>query len=118
MVIAVITMRVMKMAGHQVIDVVAMRYGLMTAARPVLVALLMLAATVAGRAAGGIVVANGEAVFLHAVTLDVVQVALVQVIHMAIMFDACVPAFGPVLMLLPCLSGGHFASPSFKTGTV
>jgi len=116
-VVAVVAVREVQVAGHQVIRVVAVRHGFVAAARSMLVAFLVAAAVVSGRATGGIGVADREAVFLHAFTPRMVQVALVQVIHMAIMLDARVSAVGSVLMLVSGVGAGHSASPSFKTGT-
>jgi hypothetical protein len=49
-VVAVVAVRVVQVAVHQVIDVVAVRHGLVAAARAVLVALVVLAAGVLRRA--------------------------------------------------------------------
>ncbi len=113
-VVAVAAVRVMQVALHQVIGMVAVRHGFMAAARAVLVGLVMAAAGVFRRALAGILLAHGQLVLFHVLALDVVQVAVVQVIDMAVMLDCGVPAAGAVLMVVVGVggTGRHRISPS------
>lgn len=107
MVVAVVAVGVVQVAGHQVIGVVAVRHGFMTAARSVLVPLLVLAAVVRRRAARGVGCVDGELVLLDLVAVDVMEVAVVEVIDVAIVPDAGVATVGPVPMLVSRVCARH-----------
>src|SRR5205807_2193763 len=117
-VVAVAAVRVVQMALHQVIGVVAVRHGFMAAARAVLVGLVMAAAGVLGRAFAGVLLAHRQLVLFHVLALNVVQVAIVQVIDVAVMLDGGVPAAGAVLMVVVGVAGTgrHQISPSLRLG--
>ncbi|HLW47944.1 MAG TPA: hypothetical protein VKW09_09280 [bacterium] len=80
MVVAVAPVRMMQVPGDEVIHMVAMRHRVVPAARAMRVVLWMLAAIVLRRAACRVGRIDREAVVVHVVTVDVVQVAVVEVI--------------------------------------
>jgi len=100
MIVAVIAVRVVQVPVNEVINVVAVRHRLVTAPRAVPVVLVMLSAIVvrcAVRRVGG---AYRHRVLLDAALAVVVQVAVVQVVNVALVLDAGVPATRAVLMVV------------------
>ena len=98
MVVAVIAVGMVQVALHQVIHMIAVGHGLVAAPRAVPVTGLM-ALVVAGRAALRVLRADLQRMFLHQRGADgVVQVAVVQVIDVALMLDGGVAAAGAVLV--------------------
>jgi hypothetical protein len=75
---------------HEVIHMVAVRNGLMSAARAVDVR----ARRGVWRTAIGVRAADGNAVFVVVVAVRRVQVAIVEVVHVIIVLNACMPAGG------------------------
>jgi hypothetical protein len=112
-VVAVIAVRVVKMALHEVINVVAVRDRLVAAIR----AVLMLAVVDFADAAAGVGVVDRDRVLLDgAVAPHMVQMAIVQVIDVAAMHDGGVAATGAVLVGMVGVKvrvghGGSFRSP-------
>ena len=74
-IVAVAAMRMMQVAGDQVVDVVTMRHGFMAAARTVLVARLVAAAGVVRRASVGIGGTHLDRVLVEVIAMRVMQVA-------------------------------------------
>src|SRR5260370_23198156 len=99
MVVAMVAVRVMQMAGHEIVDVTAVRHRFVAAGRAVDVVLGMGAAGVLRRAAGRVAPADGQLVLLDLAPRGVMQMAVVDVIDMAIVLDGSVAAAGPVLMV-------------------
>ena len=98
MVITMAIVRMVQMTVHKIIDVVAMWHGFVPAARAVNVACFMAVAVVIRGTNIRIDRANGNAVFIHMPLVRVVQMAVVQVINVAIMFNGGVAAVCAVLM--------------------
>ena len=109
-VVAVIAVRVVQMAADQVVGVVAMRDSFVAAAGAVLVGCVVAAAIVLRGAARGIDAADFELMLFDCRVL-VVQMAVVQVIDVAIVFDAGVAALGAVLMCVVAVMLCHGHSP-------
>lgn len=97
-VIAVIAVRMVQVPVHQVVGVVAVGNCRVAAVRAVFVALLVTATFVAWRASGRVRRVDGQGMFLDGATVPVVQMAVVQIIDMALVQDAGVPAVRAVLM--------------------
>ena len=95
-VIAVVAVRVVQAAIDEKVDVVAVRHGFVAAAGAVHVAWLVTGAR--GRAAFGVGVGDGDGVLLHAAFMRVVQMAFLQVVHVAVVADGGVAAAGAVLV--------------------
>jgi hypothetical protein len=109
-------MRMVQVIIHEIVDVVTMRDGLMPAAGAVGVAGFVLAAGMSGSAGGGIRGVHVQVVLLHAITLLVVQVALVKVVRVAVMGDGGMTAPRTMmvrvsLMGLLLLVGSHLTAP-------
>jgi hypothetical protein len=106
MVFAVIAVRVVQMAVHEVVDVVPMRDGFVTAARSVDVALLMPAA------GGGVSVRifgrHGDDVLVDMIALRMVEMPVIQIIHVSRVLHGDVPAAGPMVVGLIFMNlGAH-----------
>jgi Fur family ferric uptake transcriptional regulator len=99
-VVAVTLVRMMQVAADQEVDVIAVRYRLVSAVRSVRVLVGVLAAGVLRRAARGILIGHREHVLVDMVAVRMVQVALVEVVDMAVVEDGCVTAPRAVLMVL------------------
>lgn len=91
-IVAVTAVRVVQMAIHQVIDMIAMRYRLVPAVRTVSVRLLMGRATVVRRAFLRIRRGYFNLMVVHMIAVSVMQVAIVKIIGVAVVFHGNVPA--------------------------
>jgi hypothetical protein len=97
----------MQVAVHQVIGMIAVRDGLVTASGAVLMALFVAATVVLGRAARGVGGIDGQDMLLNLAALVVVQVAVVQVIDVVFVLNGCVAAAGAVLMRMVVVMARH-----------
>lgn len=101
MVVAVIAVRMVKMSVNEIVDVVAMRHRLVSAAWTVNVLGIVSPASMSGRAPGRIGVADFQRVLFDlAIRPHVMQVAVVQVVHMVAVLNAGVLAVGAMLMVV------------------
>jgi hypothetical protein len=100
MIVTVVAMRMVQVAIDQVIRVVAVRDGFMTAAGAVLVSALVAGTLVLRRAGGRVIGIDRQPVFLNSARGHVVEVAIVEIIHVAVVVDGRVPAAGTVLMVV------------------
>jgi hypothetical protein len=97
-IVAVVAMRVMEVAVHQVIDMIAVRHRRMAAIGTVLMILIVAAAGMLRRAGVRVLRRDGESVLLDLVPLHVVQVAVMQVINVVLVDNAGMTAIRAVLM--------------------
>lgn len=88
-----IAMRMMKPAIDEVIDVITMRYGFMTAIGAVLMSTVHLRRTL-----DGICGVHGNHMFVNMILVHMVQMPIVQVINMAVVANRSVSAVGTVPM--------------------
>ncbi len=86
------------MIAHQVIHMVAMWHLGVPAIRPMRMLFRMLGTGVLGRASGGVGCGYRQNMFVNVVAVDVVQVALMQIIDVSLMLDTRVAATGTMLM--------------------
>jgi hypothetical protein len=93
-----VAVRVMKMAVDQVIDMIAMRYGLVSAARAVDVTRIV--ATAAWRTLVRIIRIDLDLVFVYMIAMRMVQMAIVQIVDVVAMRDCGVSAARAMLMLM------------------
>jgi hypothetical protein len=100
-VVAVGPVWVVQVPGNDVVHMVAVRDGLVTAIRTVFVVLRMPAALVLGRALRRIRIIDREAMIVHVVPVNVVQMPVVEVIVMVAVFHGGVTAPRLVLMAVP-----------------
>lgn len=91
-------MRVMEVPGDQVVDMVSVGNGFMTASRTMDMRRLVPSASMFGRADLGIARAHLDGVLVDVVAVHAVQVPVVQVIHMVAMKNGLVAAAGPMYM--------------------
>jgi len=80
--------------------VIAVRHGFVTATGAVNVIGRMTAAVVAGRAGIGICRADRDRMFVYMITMRMMQVAIMQVVCVAVVFDGRVPATRTMLMIV------------------
>src|SRR4051794_480601 len=106
-VVAVVAVGAVQVAVHQVVGVVAVRDRLVAAAGAVAVGRVVGAAGVGGGAGRRVGRVDGQHVLLDPGAGGVVQVAVVQVIDVAVVADGGVPAAGPVLVLVAFVMGRH-----------
>lgn len=98
--IAMSLMGMMQMAVDQIIHMIAMRYGLVTAIGPVLVFGAVRGAVVAAGAGARIRAARFELVLVYVTVVKRVQMAVVKIVGMPIVEDGGVATAGAVLMLV------------------
>lgn len=94
MVIAMISMRMVQVAIHQVVHMVTVGNCRMPAARAMNVAGFMSAAIVVWRAAVGVHGADFQSMLVDMAFMRVVQVAIVQIIYVAVVQDGLMAAAG------------------------
>jgi hypothetical protein len=97
-VVAVIAVGMVQVVGDQVVDVVSVRHRLMPASRPVGVPGLMLAAGMLRGAVLGVRLTGFDHVLVHVVLVRVMQVPIVQVVHMSVVAHGGVAAVRTVLV--------------------
>jgi hypothetical protein len=98
MVIALVAAAMVQVPVHKVVDMVAVRYRVMTALRSVHVRFFMAAAVMCGSARGRVRRADGDSMFLHAPTAGVVQMTVVQVVGVAFVLDSRMAAVRAMLV--------------------
>lgn len=100
MVVAVVPVGVVQVTLDEIVDVVAVWYCFVSAARPVFVFGLVVGAVVFGCAVGRVDISDGNRVRLDAAGGVVMQCAVVQVVHVIGVADGRVPAGGAVLVFV------------------
>jgi hypothetical protein len=91
-------MEVVQMAIHQVVNVIPVGYCLVAAGRPVDVRLLMSGAVVAWCASLRIHRVHLNTMVVHMVAVRIVQMAIVNIIGVAIVLYRCMPTARAVLV--------------------
>jgi len=98
MIVAMIAVSVVQVAIDQVVHMIAVWDGFMATTRTVLVRLVVGATGVLRRATRRIASRHGQLVFLDASRTVMVQMAVVEIIHVAVVLNGGVAAAGTVLM--------------------
>lgn len=112
MIITVVTMRVVQVAVDQIIDVIAVRHRLMAAAGAMHMVGRMGPARVGGGTSSRIDLADFHHVLLHrAVSANVMQVIIVQIVDVVTMLDPGVLTIGTVLVIVVFVGLTHHSSP-------
>jgi hypothetical protein len=93
-----VAVRMMEVAVHQVVDMVAVGNSLMAAIRPVAMIRLMPPACVGGRAGRWIRRSDRQNVVIDVVAVMVMEVAIVQIVRVAVMRDGNMAAAGAMLV--------------------
>jgi len=101
MIIAMVAMRMVKVAIHQVVHMISMRDLGMAAVISMHMVGLVTSAIVTGRAGVGIAAGYFYYTFIHMIAVDVVQFAVVQVIDVSIVFDSQMTTARTMLMFVP-----------------
>ena len=114
-VVAMIAMRMMQPSAHEIIDVVTMGHGFVSAGRPMLVRAARLR-----RALHGIGGVDRDDVLIDMILVQVMEMAVVEIVDVAVMADRRMPTVGTMLvgvvgvMLLG--AGGHDVFSFFVCG--
>jgi len=104
-IIAMVAVRMMQVAVYQIIDVIAMRNRLMPATRTMHVVGGMSAAAMVRGANLRIGLGYGDDVLVHVIAVRMMQMAVVQIIHVTVMDDCRVSAVRAVLVGMVGVSG-------------
>jgi hypothetical protein len=99
-VVAVVTVRMVEVISNEVINVIAVGYGLMPAARAVDVVGIM---PVAGMGRGTVRRIRGayfKDVLVDVISVEVMEVAVVKIIDVVTMTNGCMAAAGSMLMVM------------------
>lgn len=91
-------MRMMQVAIHKVIDMIAVGDGLVSAAWPVNMPLIVSSAVMTRRAGFRICLGNLDGMLLHPVAFHMVKMPLMQIVDMAGVANGGVAAGGPMLV--------------------
>ena len=105
--IAMRTVRMVKVPIHQIVDVIAMRHGRMAAGGAVHMRRIMPAAEVGWRAVSRIRLADVERVLFHDLISLMMQMAVVQIVGVAIVHDGRVAATGAMGVFVVCVCVWH-----------
>lgn len=97
-IVAVVTVRVVKMAGDAVIHVVSVRHRVVAAAGTVYMARLMPSAAMVGGAPIGVLARHVDDVLVDMTFMRVMEMTVVQIIYVATVAHAGMSAARPVLM--------------------
>jgi hypothetical protein len=109
-IVAVPVVGVVEVTVDDVVGVVAVRDHLVTTVGAVCVILAVVGAGVGRSAVGGVLGVDGENVLVNVVAVDVMEVAVVEKVFVAIVLDRLVSAVGPVrvVVVFVCLVlGAH-----------
>lgn len=98
MIVAMVIMRIVKMASDQVIHMISVRHGFVTAVRAVYMSLRVTFAFMSRGTALGVGLTNVYDMLIDMVAVRVVQMAIMEVADMVIVGDASVTAFRTVGM--------------------
>ena len=112
MVVAVPAMRVVQMPAHHVIEVIPVWCSLVAALGPVSMLMVVTFATVAGRAVVWVGAANRNGVFIDVSAVNVMQMAVVEIIGVSVVAYRHVSATGFVHVIM---LGVHRALTFFHT---
>ena len=110
-IVAVIAVRVVQVAVDEVVDMIAVGHRLMPAAGAVDMGCVVAAAVVCRRALIGVLVRYLDHVLVHVVSVRMVQMAIVQIVHMVAVAHAGVLALRAVRMrmglMMVVIAFGH-----------
>ncbi|SRR5579871_2367542 len=87
--------RMMQASVHQVIDVIAMRHSFV----PATWAMYVFAVNVRS-AVRGVSIADGHCMFTHTIAVHVLQVSVLEIVHVPFVQNRCVPAIRAMYMSL------------------
>lgn len=105
MVVAVAGVHMVKMTSDEIVDVVTVRNGRMTAIHAVHVVGIVITTRMIGRACGGVGRIDGNRALVDVIVMDLVEVAIVQVVDMAGVANRRVPTGGAMDVIVAGMSG-------------
>ena len=111
MIVAMLAVRMMQMAGDQIINVIAVRNRLMAAVGAVDMPLGMGTASVFRRAVVRVLRCHLERVLFDFAPLGMMQVSIVQVIDMVVVLDGGMAASFAVVVIVVMMMVAHFFAP-------
>ena len=119
-VVAVIAVRMVQVPLDQIVNVIAVRDGFVTAPRPVLVVLGVASAVVLWRALIGVRPRDRNGMLIVMVFMGMMEMPIMQVVGMAVMQDGGVPAVGAVdvLVIRVNVMLGHGFNPPMESCSV
>jgi hypothetical protein len=119
MIVAVTVVHVVQVPADDVVRVIAVRDGFVAAPEPMGVAIVVAGAGVCGGARRRVLAADGERVLIDVVSVDMVEMPVVEVVLVTFVLDGSVPAAGAVNVVVlgvglvlaahAVLSSGRFA---------
>ena len=113
MVVAVVPVRVVQVTVDQVVHVISMGHGLVSAEGAVNMGRVVVFAGVLRRALRRVLRAHLDAVLVHVTVVGGVHVTVMEIVHMVAVFDAGVAAVGSVgVIVVLVLVAVHFGSSS------
>jgi hypothetical protein len=117
MIVAVGVMGKVQVTADEIIHMIAMRNGLVPTSRSMAVRGVVTAAGMGRSAGSGILAGDGECMFVDVVLMEMVQVAIVQVVGMVFMGHRLVAAVGSMLVSVVVMDrmGAH-SGDSFRQG--
>ena len=117
MVIAMRAMGEVQMTGDQIIDMVSVRHGLMSAVRAMAMSGLMPLTAMGRRASSRVLHGDTEPMFIDMVIMRMMKMSVMEIVGVAIMGDGRMPAVRSVLMIVMLMNGmvAHRRTP-FVTG--
>ena len=101
MIVAMRAMRVMEVPFHQIVHMIPVRHGFMSAAGPVDMVGLVRAALVVWRAAVLMRFVRCQFVFVNVVSVDMVQMTIVKIVGVSVVLHGLMPAVRAVDMSVP-----------------
>jgi len=111
-IVAVVAVRMVKMPIYKIVDVIAVRHRLVSTTRAMYVIRIVSLASMCRRAAGRVGVANLQGVLFDlAVRADVMEVTIVQVVHVVAVLQAGVFAVRAVLVVVIGVQISHVKAP-------
>lgn len=115
MVVAVVSVWMVQVPVHEIVDVISVRNRFVAAARPMDVVRIVSAAGMARRANVRVRFRDLDLVLLHlTVCASVMQVSVVEIVHMVAMLDSRVSATGAVLVIVVFVQMGHLDGLSIR----
>lgn len=116
MVITVATVGEVQVPSDDIVHMISMWNGWMPAARAMAMAGIMFIASMRRGAGSGILTGDGDRMLVDVIVMDVMQVAVVEVVGMAVMGDRLVAAACGVTMRMIVMRrmGTHWQTPSVK----
>lgn len=100
MIVAVISVRVVQMPGHEIVDVIAVGHRLMPASRSMAMSGLILRSGFAGRTAVRVLFVDRNAMLIDVTLVRVMQMPVMQIVRVSFMVDGDVTAVRAVLVIV------------------